>query len=88
MAARTYSDNITKQRGNISPSQIRANKCQRSKSRNENRQAIKRDAAVLRKADYDSLTVAEKLALLDARLGKNVGAKRQREKLTKLQETA
>ena len=37
-----------------------------------------------RKEDYDSLTIMQKLSMLDNKLGKGIGAKKQREKLQAL----
>jgi hypothetical protein len=39
--------------------------------------------AVVRQEEHDALTTAQKLAKLDQRLGKNVGAERERSRLSK-----
>lgn len=44
---------------------------------------LKRSEAKERQAAWDALSSDEKVARLDAKLGKNVGAKKQREKLSK-----
>ena len=44
---------------------------------------IKRQEAQERQAEYDSLTVEQKLKRLDDKLGKGKGAKKQRAKLKK-----
>ena len=43
----------------------------------------RREKAAVRKADYDKLTAIDKIARLDVKLGKNIGAKKQRERLLK-----
>jgi hypothetical protein len=45
--------------------------------------AQRRERAILRNEEYAKLTVIQKIAKLDARLGKNIGAEKQREKLAK-----
>lgn len=47
-------------------------------------QENKVDQAVERQAYYDSLSYKQRLERLDARLGKGVGAKKERERLIKL----
>jgi hypothetical protein len=49
---------------------------------------IKCDEAKERQAHYDSLSVDEKIAKLDLKLGKGVGAKYEREKLQAQKENA
>lgn len=44
----------------------------------------KREEAETRQAAYDKLSVKEKVARLDKKLGKGVGAKKQRERLMTL----
>jgi len=43
----------------------------------------KREEAVERQAGYESLTTAQKVAMLDQRLGVGLGAKKQRARLAK-----
>lgn len=45
---------------------------------------LRRNEAKERQAYYDGLTAAEKLEALDRKLGKGVGASKQREKLAAL----
>ena len=47
------------------------------------RKAIRQAEAKERQKAYDDLTPAQKIARLDAKLGKGVGAKKQRERLAK-----
>ena len=51
-----------------------------ARTRNDTREA-RRVEGDKRNAEWAALTPAEKLASLDRRLGKGVGARRQREKL-------
>ncbi len=44
----------------------------------------KREDAEARQAEYDKLTIQEKIARLDKKLGKGLGAKKERAKLNKL----
>jgi hypothetical protein len=44
------------------------------------------DEAKQRQADYDTLTVAQKIEVLDLKLGKGVGVVKQRARLARLQE--
>lgn len=48
--------------------------------------SLKREEATQRQADHDSLTVAQKLAKLDAKFGVGVGAKKERARLTSVSE--
>lgn len=48
------------------------------------RKEIRQKEADERQAEYDKLTPKQKLAKLDQKLGKGVGAKKQREKLAEL----
>lgn len=48
---------------------------------NNNRQKEKRIEAARRQAQYDALTVEEKIAKLDKQFGKGKGAVKQRKKL-------
>jgi hypothetical protein len=45
------------------------------------RKELKAKDAVERRIGYDNMTIAEKIAMLDRRLGKGIGAKKQRERL-------
>lgn len=47
------------------------------------RQGIRRIDAEERQAEWDKLTPEQKNAALDARLGKGIGAKKQRARITK-----
>ena len=50
----------------------------------KDRQQTRRDEAKVRQADWDKLTPAKKLKILDQRLGKGEGAKRERARLAAL----
>ena len=47
----------------------------------------KREEAVERQAGYESLTMAQKIAMLDTKLGAGLGAKKQRALLAKTTDT-
>lgn len=51
------------------------------KPRNDGK-SIRQEEAVQRQEAYNKLSNEEKIALLDKRLGKDVGAKKQRNRLT------
>lgn len=53
-----------------------------SKNRRD-RQGVRRIEAEGRQAEYAKLTPAQQIALLDARLGKGLGAKKQRARIAK-----
>jgi len=59
----------------------REGKRQRNRRWKQAVQAVRRQAAEERQAAYAALSAAEKLALLDARLGAGVGAAKQRKRL-------
>ena len=44
----------------------------------------KRDESIERQEEFNQLTPQQKIELLDKRLGKGIGAKKQREQLNKL----
>lgn len=58
-----------------------------SNSRND-RKGVRRIDAEGRQAEYDKLTPAQQIAMLDARLGKGLGAKKQRARIAKAIEKA
>lgn len=45
---------------------------------------FRQEEAATRQAAYDALSTADKVALLDRRLGVSLGARKQRERLAKL----
>ena len=49
---------------------------------NKNSLELRRKEAIERKAAWDNLSTAEKIASLDARLGVGIGAKKQRKRLS------
>lgn len=53
------------------------------KVKREIRRTQKQDEADSRQATHDSLTSDQKLAKLDKRFGKGIGAKKERERLSK-----
>lgn len=68
-------------RANKTALQIRADKCQASKARQEARRAERRAQANARVEAWRSLSPQQKLKTLDNRLGKGLGAVRQRERI-------
>jgi len=50
--------------------------------RNKSRKAKRQKEAIERNSHYEKLSTEEKIHLLDKSLGKNKGAKKQREKLS------
>ncbi len=74
---RTYKANADLNNKNMSVEQIRARNCQRSKLRNEMRKK-EINEIIARKP---KLSPQEQLKLLDFRLGKGEGAKKERSKL-------
>lgn len=79
-----YKDQISAQQIGLEPSQIRANKCAKVKARNENKKerTAAKVAEMMRARELrgDKGQISE----LDFRLGKGVGAKRERARLAKL----
>ena len=67
-----YADSANSKNRNLSASQIRANKCARSKQRNETRREERRKEAEERNKSWTKLSTKEKLASLDSRRGKSV----------------
>lgn len=63
------------------PAEIREDKCVRSHERNLARKATKRAQAQARQELRDARSSQEQLAVLDARFGKNKGAKKERARL-------
>ncbi|MFA7201309.1 MAG: hypothetical protein WC098_07845 [Bacteroidales bacterium] len=63
------------------PAEIRDDKCARSHERNISRKATKRAQAETRQELRDVRSSQEQLAVLDARFGKNKGAKKERARL-------
>jgi len=55
-----------------------------NRRRNTDRLELRKMSALTRAADYASLSPAEKLKLLDTRLGAGVGATKQRARLAKV----
>jgi hypothetical protein len=79
IAERTHGKRVAAENAKLSPEQIRAASCQRSKTRNEARR-VKRAA----KAVANHVSPAEQLKRLDFRLGEAQGAKHERARLVKL----
>ena len=77
---RTHSKSISAQRQNMSPEQIRAAKCQKKMARAQARKKFFLDSTPA------PLTPEQQLAKLDARLGVNKGAARERKRLKKKME--
>lgn len=65
----------------LTADELRAGKCATSRQRNLDRLTVRRLAAEKRNEQWASLTPAEQIKALDSRLGKGVGAKKQRAKL-------
>lgn len=81
MAERTYAKRLAESRKNMSADAIRRAKNERCKLRNAKRKAERLAVVAERQVAWDSLTPTQKLVELDKRLGKGVGAKKQRAKL-------
>ena len=78
---RTHKRNVEQQQSRLSPEAIRANKCERTKAR---RAAVSRELQAEAQARTDawrSLSYEEQLKRLDYRLGKGVGATKQRARI-------
>ena len=45
--------------------------------------SIRKEEAIRRQKEYDKLTIEQKIAKLDNKYGKGIGAKKEREKLKK-----
>lgn len=73
-----YADKLVKSRGDKSATQIRADKCQRSKMRNEERNKQKQKEIQERLDYWRSLSLQEQLKELDKRPGNST---KQREKI-------
>ena len=77
----SYSDSIAKRNAHLTSSEIRANKCQRSKQRHETDRLENIAIQKEREARWQRLKPFEQLQALDLRLGKGVGATKQRKKI-------
>lgn len=75
-----YASKIAASRGNMTQEEIYKAKCQRSKTRNEERKRIRREAHEERIAGWNALTKEQKLRSLDLRPGQ---CKKERERLNK-----
>lgn len=73
-----YADEVNRKNSNLSNLQIRANKCTRSKARNEARKVERRKEAEARNSAWAKLSVKEKLSSLDRRRG---NSKKQKARL-------
>lgn len=78
-----YADKIVASRKHMSAEAIRRNKCEKTKARNATRREERRVKAEERIEGWRSQTFEEQLATLDRRLGKGVGAKKQRARIAK-----
>jgi hypothetical protein len=76
-----YEKKIAAGRSNMSPAQIREMKNERAKARNTRRRAKRRAAAEERQEAWAKMTPQQQLKALDGRLGKGVGAKKQRARI-------
>lgn len=84
MGERTYGEARKSENAKLTPAEIRQNKCKRSRARNEARKRQAAEAAAERKQYRDSLSPQQQLARLNQRLGKGVGAKKERGRLKAL----
>lgn len=73
-----YADKLVKSRGDKPSTQIRADKCQRSKMRNEERSEQKQEEIQERLDYWRSLSLQEQLKELDKRPGNSI---KQRQKI-------
>jgi hypothetical protein len=76
-----YADQVNRQNQHLSQLAVREQKNQRSKQRSAERRAERRLRAEEMTEGWRSLTFEEQLAALDRRLGKDVGAKKQRARI-------
>jgi len=81
MAKRTHKDAVNAANKHMSAEQISQNKNERSKSRSTADKAERESEAVERQSHWGGLSLAEQLKQLDARLGKGVGAVKQRARI-------
>lgn len=68
----------------LSLEEIRRNKCERCKVRNQNRRTEKQRRAEELRAERGKLSPKQQLQRLDWRLGKGVGAKKERARLAEM----
>jgi hypothetical protein len=80
--ARTYGLQRAKENERLSTEQVRSNKCQRSRGRNTARKAERIAKQEVSDHRWRSLLPNQQLEELDRRLGPNVGATKQRAKIT------
>lgn len=83
MTTRTHKIKVEQANRNLSADAIRQGKCSSSKAHNATIKAERIAATAERKEAHDKLSLSDKVAALDARLGKGVGAVKQRAKLAK-----
>jgi hypothetical protein len=76
-----YKDEIERSHGKMTPKQIRVAKCERSHLRNLQRQKDARAAAEERQENWAKLSPQEQIKALDERLGKGIGATKQRKRI-------
>lgn len=67
---RTHKARVDAQRSGWSPAQRRAFKCEQSKARNAERKAARRAEAEARQAEYDALTLDQKVERAKAAPGR------------------
>ena len=77
----SYSERVAKLNAHMSPTEIRANKCQRTKQRHTTDRLENIIIQKEREARWQRLKPFEQLQALDLRLGKGVGATKQRKKI-------
>lgn len=82
MLERTYKKKVESSRGNMTDTQIREAKNQRSSERRRQRKEQRKNIAEQRNNYWQKLTPQQQIESLDQRLGKGRGAKRQRIKIS------
>lgn len=87
ISQRTHKKNAEHNHARKSADQIRADKCQKSKARTATMRLDRLVTAQERQLYWESLTPTQQLAALDDRLGKGVGAVKQRKRIQGLIES-
>ena len=76
-----YSDRVSAQNRNLSPVQVRSNKCLRSKNRNTERKMARREIVESSHVEWRKKSPQQQIEALDIRLGRGFGAQKQRKRI-------